>query len=178
MASPTRFPRHGSAGIAVAAILLCACVAAAQPAAAPGAKAPPPAPRIASPGDVIATRQLLFHLSAATFGEMKAVADGSEDVKPLAFGARGLVRWSRSIPAMFPPGSLGPNSRAKPEIWSNRADFEAKAAAYQAAATALFDVARAGDKPGFLAQWEATSKTCTACHDLYRSDPPRPATRG
>jgi cytochrome c556 len=123
---------------------------------------------VASPDDAIATRQLLFHLSASTFAGMKAVADSGGDVSTLQFGAQGLVHWARSIPSMFPPGSLGPRSRARPEIWSDRAGFEGRATAYQAAAARLAAAARAGDRAAFLAGWQATRQACQDCHDRYR----------
>jgi cytochrome c556 len=152
----------------LASFALAAVAVAQQPAATP---APPPRP-VASPDDPIATRQLLFHLSAGTFGGMKMVADAGGDVRPLAFGAQGLVRWARSIPSMFPPGSVGAQSRAKAEIWTNRSDFEAKAAAYQNAATQLAAAARAGDRTAFLAAWDTTRGACGACHELYRAGTP------
>ena len=151
-------------------VLACISVPALAATAQPAANRP--APSTASPGDPIGTRQVLFHLSAGTFGEMKMVADAGGDVTPLAFGARGLARWARSIPSMFPPGSMGPQSRAKAEIWSNRADFEAKAAAYQAAAMQLAEAARSGDRAAFLTQWQATRGTCQACHEVYRAGTP------
>jgi len=127
---------------------------------------------VASPTDVISTRQIMFHLSASTFGEMKEAADAGGDVTHLFFGARGLVRWARSIPNMFPQGSRGPLSRARPEIWTNRADFEARAQAYQAAAEQLAAAAQGGDRAAFQRQWEATSHVCSGCHDAYRASTP------
>jgi len=64
--------------------------------------------------------------------------------------------------------------RAKPEIWTNKADFEAKAAAYAAAAERLAEAAASGDKHAFADQHRATAATCKACHDLYQA-PQRPA---
>ena len=145
-------------------VLACASLSAMTATAQPANKA-----AIAGPNDVISTRQIMFHLSAATFGEMKEAADAGSDVRHLAIGANGLVRWARSIPAMFPRGSTGPLSRARPEIWTNRADFEARAAAYQAAAEQLALAAQGGDRAAFLEQWQATRRVCSGCHDAYRA---------
>lgn len=147
------------------------CALAAVAAGAQPAPAPTPRP-VARPEDPIATRQVLYQLSAGTFGEMKMVADAGGDIRPLAFASQALVRWARSIPSMFPPGTTGPQSRAKAEIWSNRSDFEAKAANYQAAATQLAQTARSGDRAAFLAAWATTRGTCQACHELYRAGDP------
>ena len=145
-------------------LMVCASLSAMNATAQPANKA-----AIAGPNDVISTRQIMFHLSAATFGEMKEAADAGSDVTHLVIGASGLVRWARSIPSMFPRGSTGPLSRARPEIWTNRADFEAKAAAYQAAAEQLAHAAQQGDRAAFLQQWQATRHACSGCHDAYRS---------
>jgi cytochrome c556 len=131
----------------------------------------PAAPQTLSPVQIVAARQSAFHLSAATFGSMKTAIDGQADVKTQAFGARGLARWARTLPTLFPEQTASVPSRAKPEIWANKADFDAKAAAYAAAGGRLAELADAGDKTGFATQWAAVRASCAACHDLYRSEP-------
>ena len=154
-------------------IIIFSCLAASASLAAMTATAQPAnRAAIASPTDVISTRQIMFHLSATTFHEMKEAVDAGADVTHFYFGARGLVRWARSIPTMFPPGSTGPLSRARPEIWSNRADFEATAAAFQAGAEQLALAAQRGDRAAFLQQWQTTGHICTICHDAYRASTP------
>jgi cytochrome c556 len=70
---------------------------------------------------------------------------------------------------MFPDSTRGVTpTRARPEIFASRADFEAKAAAYAEAATRLAEVAQSGDREAFAAQFRATTQTCAACHDLYQ----------
>lgn len=133
----------------------------------------PAAPQGLTPQQIVAARQSAFHLTAGTSGAMKAVIDSGGEVKPLAFGARGLARWARTMPQMFPVGTNLADSRAKPEIWQNKADFDAKAAAMAAEATRLAELAQAGEKAGFATQWAAVGRTCSACHDLYRAEPAR-----
>src|SRR6218665_1043075 len=129
----------------------------------------PVTPAPADPmADVIAGRQAAFLLSGALSGQIKAGIDRGDDPKTLGFAARSLAAWARAIPGMFPAGSSAANSDALPAIWSNRADFEAKAADYAAAAAKLADLAKAGDKPGFAAQFAVVGGTCKACHDAYR----------
>jgi cytochrome c556 len=101
--------------------------------------------------------------------------DGGADPKTQVFAARGLVRWANTLPTMFPEGSRVGNTRARPEIWSNRPDFDAKAAAYATAAQQLVDAAQTGDKAAFTTQWTGLRETCNACHTPYRAEPPRPA---
>lgn len=125
-----------------------------------------PAPAI---GDVVAARQAAFMLSAAAIGPMRQRVEAGGDVAPLAFGAKGLARWAKALPGMFPAGS-GAGTRAKPEIWTNRADFDAKAAAYASAAAALAAAAEVNDKAGFAARLKDVQQSCSACHDLYRAE--------
>jgi cytochrome c556 len=132
---------------------------------------PAPAPGLTQQ-QIVAARQSAFHLSGATLGGLKPVVDAGGDVKPLTFAARGLARWARTLPAMFPEGTQA-GTRAKPEIWQNRADFEAKAAAYAAAADRLVAAAGAGDKAAFATHYAAVRESCNACHDPYRAEPAR-----
>jgi cytochrome c556 len=122
-----------------------------------------------SPEQIVAARQSAYILSGGSFAAMKAAADAGADVRQLAFPARALARWARTLPSMFPAGTNLPNSHARPEIWSDRAGFEARAAAYAAAAAQLATVAQSGDRAAFLTQWTAVRATCRACHDAYKT---------
>lgn len=146
-----------------AAAALFTCLAATAPAsrALPAASADPTA-------DVIAGRKAAFLMSGALFGQIKAGVDRGDDPKTLGFAARALSRWATALPGMFPAGSTSPASEALPAVWSDRAGFEARAADYAAATAKLADLARAGDKPGFAAQFAVVGGTCKACHDRYR----------
>jgi cytochrome c556 len=123
----------------------------------------------------IRARQSALMLSAATLGSMKGVIESGGDVNSQAFGAKALARWARTLPSLFPAGSgaeAGLPTRAKPEVWSDRAGFEARAAEYAAAADRLAELAQANDKAGFAAQWAVVGQTCSSCHDRYRENPP------
>lgn len=148
--------------LGAAAVLLTTAAATAQGGHAVAAPAADPA------ADVIAGRQAAFLLSGALVGQIKAGIDRGDDPKTLGFAARSLANWAKAIPGMFPAGSAASNSEALPTVWSDRAGFEAKAADYAAAAAKLADLAKAGDKPGFAAQFAVLGGTCKACHDTYR----------
>jgi cytochrome c556 len=59
-------------------------------------------------------------------------------------------------------------SDAKPEIWKNFADFNAKMLLFQKEAKSLVEVSKTGDETAIKKQFENTSKTCKTCHDDYR----------
>ncbi len=119
--------------------------------------------------DVIAARQAGFDLQQGVFAEMKAVVDAGGPVKPLTDGAKGLSSWGHIIPSMFPDGTqTGRNTKAKAEIWSDRAGFEKASANFYAEAEKLQKTAEADDKDAFAAQFKATGAACGACHRAYR----------
>jgi len=71
------------------------------------------------------------------------------------------------LPHMFPSGSTQPPTEAKPAIWQNFADFEARAKALEAAAAALA-VTDPRDADALAAQVRVVAEACSGCHDLYR----------
>ena len=147
--------------VAAAMAGLCGCVSVVDQSVEAGETRP-------TPQQIVAARQAALHLSGAAMGNMKAVIDAGGDVRTQVYAARGVMRWARVLPTLFPDSTRGVGpSRARPEIWDNRADFEAKAAAYAAAATRLAEVAQSGDLAAFGAQFDATRATCQACHERY-----------
>jgi cytochrome c556 len=67
--------------------------------------------------------------------------------------------------ALFPAGSGGGDSRAKPEIWTDAAGFEKAMKDAHAAAVALQAVK---DEVAFGPALNALGGSCKACHDKYR----------
>ena len=166
---------------AMAALAVAACAAdGADPEAhlmSPAAPAVSAAPAGMAPAEIVRARQAAYHLSGATMGAIHAtVVEGPADPDTQVYATRGLARWARALPTMFPESTRGVGpTRAKPEIWDNKADFDAKAGAYAAAAEKMAEVAATGDKPAFIAAWQATRATCGACHSLYQAPAqPRP----
>jgi cytochrome c556 len=66
---------------------------------------------------------------------------------------------------LFPAGSGGGESRAKPEIWSDAAGFEKGMKDAQAAAVALQSVS---DEVAYGPALGALGGNCKSCHDKYR----------
>ena len=122
-----------------------------------------------TPQQIVAARQSALHLSGAAMGNMKAVIDAGGDVRTQVYAARGVMRWARVLPTLFPDSTRAITpTRARPEIFDNRADFEAKAAAYAEAATHLAEAAQSGDRAAFAAQFDVTRNACQACHERYQ----------
>jgi len=60
-------------------------------------------------------------------------------------------------------------TKAQDGIWTNSADFKAKADDLVKAANALADAAKSGDKGTTLKAAAAVGKACGACHDNFRN---------
>ncbi len=149
--------------------LLLAAALAAIPLAAAAAQTGAPAAGL-TPEQIVAARQSVMFLSGGSLAAMKAAAEAGGDVKQLVIPARSLARWARALPTLFPAGSEVAPTRAKPEVWSDRAGFEARAAAYADAARLLAEAAQGGDREAFMGRWAEVRGTCGACHDGYKND--------
>jgi cytochrome c556 len=127
----------------------------------------------ASPDRAIHYRQNVFGLIGWNFGAMgdmvrdKHSWDGAEFTRR----AERVAQLSKMTDEGFPPGSdQGATTDAKAEIWSNRADFDAKMNDFIREADALAIAARAGDVDATKGQFTKTRGTCKACHDEYKAD--------
>jgi cytochrome c556 len=120
--------------------------------------------------DPIAIRQVGMDLQAGDFAYIKSVVTSKGEVKPLEAPAKAIARWAATIPVLFPAGTeKGGDTRALPEIWSDRAGFEKIAAAAGAAATKLAEAAKASDADAVAVQFKALGEQCGACHKGYRA---------
>jgi len=124
---------------------------------------------LASAHAMILARQAGMHMATTLMvknirGAMKA----GTDVRDQDAAADGIAMWAEAIPGLFPPGSIGPDSRAKAETWTNKADFDKRAEDLHEAAARLSQIAASGDKSAFAAQVEVVQSRCAACHQTYR----------
>ena len=125
------------------------------------------------PADIIKGRQAGMMMSGATMGAIKVGIDGGAALQSQRFNTRALSRWAHALPGLFPQGSgaeAGVPTEARAEIWSDRAGFEAKAAAFAAATDRLAELAEGEDAAAFSAQWTTVRASCQSCHDAYRVD--------
>ena len=128
-------------------------------------------------GTIKARQAHMREINAAS----KAISDQLQapapDLAAIRAAAKTLKDMGQAMPGWFPAGS-GPESgvktRAKPEIWTNAADFAADVTSFKAAGAKLSDVAGGGDIAAIKAQMGATGLACGACHFAYRG-PPIPA---
>ena len=140
-------------------------------------EAPASAERTLAPSaaELIEARKTMMHMAATLlFQEVMPVAKNGTDPKPAGHAADGLDLFGHSIAGLFPEGSGGPDSRALPAIWQNKADFAARANAFGDSAARLKQLSDAGDKAGFAAEAAVVARGCNSCHSLYRAEAPKP----
>ena len=113
---------------------------------------------------------LMKQIGANFGGKVNRVAQGQAEFGPdTVAAAEALVALGKELPGAFPAGSNVTGSSAKPEIWSNRADFDTKVANFQEKAAALLVAVKTGDKAQITPASQAMGGACGACHTPYRT---------
>jgi cytochrome c556 len=81
-----------------------------------------------------------------------------------------FAQWeetAKKIPTLFPaPPAAGQETRALPKIWENKADFEAKIAAFAKAVADNKDKAKTLDE--LKVAFPSVNTACNNCHEPYR----------
>ena len=144
----------------LAAALAAACLAAAGPAAA----------QFQKPEDAVRYRQAAFQVMAAHFGRIGAMVNNRIpfDAAQAAANAEIATYMSKLPYAGFVEGSQA-NSKARPEIWTERAKFDAAAQKMQDDMSRLNAAAKTGNLDQIRAAFGATAQSCKACHDAYQA---------
>lgn len=117
-------------------------------------------------------RQSLYALLGANFGPMGSMLKGE-----MPWNEAQFISWSKDLSKVasldimrgFPAGSGDGKTRAKPEIWQNIPDFEAKINDLRKETREMAEVASSGDRKAIMMQFQKTGGTCKACHDEYKS---------
>jgi cytochrome c556 len=118
-------------------------------------------------------RQSYFALLAANFGPMVATIKGE-----VPWNQAKMEDWANDLAALstldvmrgFVDGSDKGTTRAKPDIWENKADFESKLGDLHKALEALQLATAGGDREAIGKQVGAAGKACKACHDEYKAE--------
>ena len=135
--------------------------------AAPAGGPPTPAKQ------AIDARKAVFTLIGSNFRPLGEVLQGKSvyDADEARKRAVRLQFLAGLLDESFPDISSSGDTRAKAEIWSNRADFDKKLKEFQDHTAALVQVA-SRDKSGaddFKAAAGAVGQDCKGCHESYRT---------
>lgn len=117
-------------------------------------------------------RQSYFALLAANFGPMVASIKGE-----IPWEQTQMENWANDLAALstldvmrgFGDGSDKGTTRAKPEIWDNKADFASKMDTLHKELATLQEVTAKGDRAKIAVQVGMAGKACKACHDDYKA---------
>jgi len=124
----------------------------------------------ATPEEIISQRQAnQKRVGEISDGIKKALAGGATAASQLDV-VKEMDQRAHLLKGYFPAGTeTGGNTKAKPEIWSDRDGFDKANDNYTDAVDKLLTLAQAGDTAGFSTQFSAVGATCGACHRSYRN---------
>lgn len=131
-----------------------------------------PLAQAADPEEAIEYRQGIFEAFAWNFGPMGAMVKGKMpyDQAVVTRNAKRLAMLSDMPWEAFTEDSDFGDTDAKPEIWSQRSEFESRIEAFEKEAGKLAEVAAQGDRKAFRTQFGEVAKACKGCHDDFRED--------
>jgi cytochrome c556 len=115
-------------------------------------------------------RQAVMRVAANKSATIGAMARGEVPADEAAF-AKAVndlnVVAGMMTEGFMPQGTPG-GSRALPEVWTNWADFESKAAALTTATQGLAEATRTGGFAAGSPLVQSTAQNCGGCHRTYR----------
>lgn len=136
------------------------------------ATALPAAAQFAKPEDAVKYRKAAFTVMATHFGRVAAMANGRMpfDAKAVATNAEIATMMSTLPYAGFVEGSDKGDTKAKPEVWTERDKFTAAATKMQDEMAKLNAAAKTGDQAAIKTAAGAVGQACKACHDHFRKE--------
>ena len=132
----------------------------------------PASAQFQKPEDAIKYRKAAFTVMGAHFGRIGAMASGKAPFDAAAAAANAdIVATMSKLPyAGFIEGTASGETRAKPEIWTERVKFDAAAAKMQDEVAKLNVAAKSGNLDQIKVAFGAAGQSCKACHDNYRKE--------
>jgi cytochrome c556 len=142
----------------LAGIMLCGSVIAAHTVSA------------ATPDEIIAARQANQKRVDELVKQVDTALKSNASASALVDQLTEIDQRAHLLKGYFPDGTqTGGNTKARPEIWTNRAGFDVIADRYAADFDKALTLARAGDTAGLTAQWAQATSNCGACHRDFRA---------
>lgn len=120
--------------------------------------------------DAIKARKDGFQVFRVSMGAIKKVVDDNGPASAAVAPAEAIAAQAGKQLQHFPAGSDKGDTKAKPEIWANKAQFDGYMKDAEAKATALAAAAKSGDMAAVKAGFGALGGTCGTCHKAFRND--------
>ncbi len=118
-------------------------------------------------------RQSLYTVIGNNFGPLGAMATGKAPFDAALFqrNAARVAFLSTIAPEVFPAISRsGAPTKAKSQIWENKAEFDRLMKDFQDKTAALATASKSGTLDGVKAAFGAAGNACKACHDKFKAD--------
>jgi len=131
----------------------------------------PASAQFAKPEDAIKYRKNALFVMQQNFGRVAGMAAGKVpfDAKVAAESAA-VADYVGKLPwAGFGPGTDKGDTKAKPEIWTNKAKFDEAAGKLQTEMGKLAAVAKTGKLDDIKLAVNAVGGACKSCHDDFRA---------
>lgn len=122
---------------------------------------------------ILAYRKAIYQVMVWNVGPMGAMAQDKVPFNAPEFALRAerVAELTPMLAESYSPESKDvANSKLKPEMWANRADFDAKLKDLVDRSAALAQVAKGGDPAKTKAAFFSMADACKACHDKYKED--------
>ena len=122
--------------------------------------------------DAVKYRKAAFRLISHNFADMGAMMKGKKPFNANVFSARAdnVAALSHLPLEGFIKNSNISDSKAKDDIWGNKADFETKMQKFQVDTANLARIAASGDQKAIKSAFGQTAKNCKSCHKNYKQD--------
>ena len=122
---------------------------------------------VAATADVIDERQDAMKANSDAMKALSAIAKGEAPFDPAVVQDSGqsIAEGLDTARHLFPEGSGEGDTRAKPEIWQDKADFERRLDETIAAARNLATVT---EEANFMPALANLGNGCKGCHDQYQ----------
>jgi cytochrome c556 len=125
-----------------------------------------------SGADAVKDRQTHFkEMGKAMKAIVEQLKSGAPDAAVIKVQTALIDDHAKALPTWFPASSgpaTGVKMEALPIIWTDKADFAAKAHNLQLAAATLNATAQKGDMAALPGAMKATGEACKSCHEKFR----------
>ena len=121
-------------------------------------------------GQAVQYRQSVMRTLAYKVAAVRGMASAEVPLDEAKFrkDTADVAALAGMLPEGFIPSSSSADSNANPEVWTNMADFQQKAADLKNAADALAATAASQGFEAAKGMVQAAGSTCGACHRPYR----------
>jgi cytochrome c556 len=121
---------------------------------------------------VVKERMDLMDTQKEAMKVMGAMAKGTApfDAAKAKAAAQEIEDTAKKIPELFPEGTGGHPSEAKPEVWTKWDEFTADAEGLESAAADLILALEAPEAPEWKAKFKGVIDACKTCHKTFRME--------